>query len=59
MNADLKETGLQKIQAEHLSKVKITIGITIHGIVVTIVKSMDIALKIALEHILEVTLRDG
>ncbi len=36
-----------------------TIGITIQGIIVTIVKSMDKLLKIALEHILEVTTKDG
>ena len=31
-----------------------TIGITIKGTIVTIVKSMDIFLRISLEHILEV-----
>lgn len=36
-----------------------TIGITIQGIVFTIIKSMDMLLRIALEHILEVTTIDG
>ena len=37
----------------------ITIGTTIQGKVVTIVKSMDIYLRIALEHTLKETTTDG
>ena len=37
----------------------LTIGITIQDIGVTIVKNMDLSLRIALEHILVVTTRDG
>ena len=37
----------------------LTIGITIKDIVVTIVKNMEISLRIALKHILVETIRDG
>ena len=37
----------------------LTTEIIIQGIVVTIVKNMDMLLKIPLEHILEVTRKDG
>ena len=36
-----------------------TIGITIKVTIITIVKSMDMLLRIALEHILEVIIVDG
>ena len=59
MNADPRQSGHQISKAIHLNKVTFTIGITTQGIVVITIKNMEIFLRIALEHILEVTIRDG
>ena len=47
VNADPSPTGHQTSQAMHQEKVTLMIGTTIQGIVVTIVKNMDMFLKIA------------
>ena len=55
MNADLMPSGHQTRSQRDNTMENPTIGITIQGIVVTIVKNMDIFLKIAQGHILEAT----
>ena len=55
MNAYLMPSGHQTRRPRENTMENPTIGIIIQGIVVTIVKSMDMLLKNALEHISETT----
>lgn len=59
MNVDLMQSGHQTSRQRYNKMENPMIGITRQGIVVTIVKNMDMFLRIALEHISEETTIDG
>ena len=59
MNVDQIQIGHQTSRQRYKPIENPTIGITTQGIVITIVKSMDMLLRIPLEHISEVTTVDG
>ena len=59
MNVDLMPSGHQTSRQRYNTMENPTIGIKIQGIVVTIVKSMDMLPRISLKHISEVIIVDG
>ena len=59
MNADLRPSGHQSNKQRYTKMETPMIGITTKGIVITIVKNMDMFLRIILRHTSEVTTRDG
>ena len=59
MNVDLNRIGHLTRKRMHLRKVTLMIGITIQGIAMIHNNNMDIFLRIALGHILEVTIKHG
>lgn len=59
MNANLMLSGHQKRRQRYKKMENPMIGIITQGTVVTIIKNMDMFLRIKLEHILEATKIDG